>query len=290
MRIACLLIAPPVEAPLGFLLLRDGHAVPLTGLSPDEIKAGVKHCVPRPDAEPARHRQILTAVVDRLGFAGDFGDYQHRGWPAFRAFLEAHGCTHRPRYRDGEQPGFRPTALPEGSSHRAGLFPSEHGGCIDLGFTSTFGPTRRQLADRVFESASPGPTRVFLGHGIDWRAWDSGSGLAAPTLAIPTIGGDPETARGRAEALFSLRSLLLGHWGFLDHSLVWGPVAAVTAKVYGPNTASGLLDRDRHSAQVLQAVRAFRAVFDASDAGWVDLLPYNDRLVVLRDERAGDRG
>jgi len=273
---------PLVEAPLGFILLRDGHAVPLTGLSPDEIKAGVKHRVPNPDAEPTKHRQTLNAVVDRLGFAGDFGDYKHRGWPAFRAFLEAHGGTHRPRFAAGEEPGFRPAALPDGCTHRTGLFPAEHGGCIDLGFTSPFGPTRRQLADRIFESDLPMPARVFLGHGIDWGAWDTGHGHAPTEPAILTVGGDPDTARSRAETLFRLRLKLLAHWGFLDDSLVWGTVDNVTAKVYGPNTPRVLADRERTRGQVTQAVRAFRAVFDASPTGWVDVLPYNDRLVVLR--------
>ncbi len=43
-------------------------------------------------------------------------------------------------------------------------------------------------------------------------------------------------------------------------------------------------DRKRNLEKVTRAVQAFRAVFDASSEGWVDLLRFNDRLVVLRGQ------
>ena len=53
--------------PLPFILLRDGHAAPLAGISPDEIKKGAKHLVPHPEADPIQHRRTLKAIVGRLG-------------------------------------------------------------------------------------------------------------------------------------------------------------------------------------------------------------------------------
>ncbi len=248
----------PVEASLGFLLLRDGHAVPLAGIAPDDIKRGAKHLVPHPDAEPMRHRQTLNAIVDRLGFQGDFGDFVHQGWPSLQAFLLENGCT-----------------------HPAGLFPSDHGGCIDLYLRSALGPTRGQLADRIFEASGSAPARVFLGHGVDWAAWDRGMGLHPPEPAIATVGGDPTTARQRAERLFASRHELAGQWSFLDDKLVAGPVRHVVDKTYW---APGSSEAERRGSlsKLTKAVRAFRAVFDASPAGWVDVLPVNERLVVLR--------
>ncbi|MGH1392325.1 MAG: hypothetical protein ACRAUZ_19560, partial [Aeromonas jandaei] len=78
---------------LGYLPLRDGHAIPLRGISPADIKEGAKSRVLHPDADPLKHRQTLNAIVDRLGFAGDFGTYQNKGWPEFQAFLKKHRCT-----------------------------------------------------------------------------------------------------------------------------------------------------------------------------------------------------
>ena len=242
---------------IGFLLLRDGHAVPLAGVSPDDLKEGAKHRIPHPEAEPLRHRHTLNAIVDRLGFRGDFGDYSNRGWPDFLAFLRKHGCVHPAR-----------------------LFPSADGGCIDLYFKPVFGPNRRQLADRVFESKGPVPERVFLGYGVDWEAWDRGMGHEPPEEVIPTIGGDPATAEARARKLFACRHDLSAQWGFLDDKLVWGPVHRVVDKTYGVSASQ----RERHANhdKVVEAVRAFRAVFDTRPEGWVDLLRYNDRLIVLR--------
>jgi hypothetical protein len=270
-----------VEAPLGFLLLRDGHAVPLTGLSPDEIKAGVKHRVPNPDADPVKHRQTLNAVVDRLGFAGDFGDYKHKGWPAFEAFLQDHGCTHRPRYAIGEEPGSRPSTTPEGCTHRTGLFPSDHGGCIDLSLVPHSGPTRRQLADRIFESGLPFVQRVFLGHGVAWKTWDGGDGHHPPEAAVRTIGEDPQTAQAQADALFEDRLEFFHQWGFLDDKLIAGPVKQIVDKAYWPEGSTADQQHQSH-AKLTRAVRAFREIFEASPEGWVDVLRYNDRLVVLR--------
>ena len=247
----------PNQPRAGYLLLRDGHAVPLDGISPPEIKAGAKHRVPHPDAEPIKHRQTLTAIVNRLGFRGDWGDYQSKRWPEFEAFLREHEC--------GE---------------RAGLFPADHGGCIDLYFGAQ-GPTRRQLADRIFEAEGTPPTRVFLGYGVDWHAWDEGNGFDVPAAAINLVGGDPATAEARARALFASRHDLLGQWGFLDDSLVDGPVSSVVNKTYWPPGSDPSARVQTHDKAVA-AVRAFRAVFDESDVGWVDVLHYNERLVVLR--------
>ena len=108
----------PTNGCLGFLLLRDGHAVPLAGISPEEIKDGARERVPHPDAEPLKHRRTLDAIIDRLGYRGDFGDFTRTGWPDFQEYLRKNGCT-----------------------RRSGLFPSDHGGCIDLFFQATSGPT-----------------------------------------------------------------------------------------------------------------------------------------------------
>lgn len=241
---------------IGFLLLRDGHAVPLSGVSPDEIKAGARHRVPHPDTEPLRHRQTLNAIVDRLGFRGDFGDFKNAGWDAFNEFLRQHGCGQRER-----------------------LFPADHGGCVDLFFTNC--PTRRQLADRIFEADGQLPERVFLGFGIDWaNTWDLYR-FEGPSRAIATVGGDPTTAGERARALFERRFDLLWQWGFIDDKLVWGPLENVVDKTYWP-IGSSERERKAHHAKVFEAVRAFRDVFDTRPEGWVDVLRYNDRLVVLR--------
>lgn len=251
-------VREPNPPQIGFLLLRDGHAVPLAGVSPDEIKAGAKYRVPHPDAEPLRHRQTLNAIVDRLGFRGDFGDFKNGGWDDFNEFLRENGC-----------------------GQRAPLFPSDYSGCIDLCFGAALGPRRRQLADRIFEAEGPAPERVFLGYGIDWaNTWDLYR-FEGPSRAVASVGGDPTTAGERASALFTRRLDLCEQWGFLDDKLIWGPVEHVIDKSYWTLDSSESA-RKAHHGRVVAAVRAFRAVVDARPEGWVDVLRYNDRLVVLR--------
>jgi hypothetical protein len=251
------------QATLGYLLLRDGHSIPLHGISPRDIKAGAQHRVPNPDADPIKHRQCLTAIVDRLGFPGDFGTFQRHGWPDFRRFLDRKGCT-----------------------HRAGLFPVNHGGCIDMYFGEHGGPRPRELADRIFNNPGSIPKRVFLGYGVNWRAWDGGNGIAAPFDAIASIGIDASTASRYARDLFARRHDLAGQWGFLDDKLIDGPVRTVVDKSYWPRT-SHAEEREQNLKKVNAAVKAFRTVFDCQPNGWVDVYPYNDRLVVLHAHDGG---
>lgn len=244
---------------LGYLPLRDGHAIPLRGISPADIKEGAKSRVLHPDVDPLKHRQTLNAIVDRLGFAGDFGTYQNKGWPEFQQFLQEHDCT-----------------------NQVGVFPIDHGGCIDLYFSKHGGPTPRELADRIFfgpQEQRPG--KVFLGYGVDWSAWDNGNGHQVPAAAIKSINALPEVAAQLGKDLFARRFDLMEQWGFLDNKLVHGLLSTIVDKRYW-ELKYGPEDRAAQHAKTFAAVRAFRAVFDAQPEGWVDVLPYNNRLTVLR--------
>lgn len=257
-------IKKSAESRLGYLLLRDGHAIPLHGISPEDIKQGAKQRVLHPESEALRHRQTLNAIVDRLGFSGDFGTYINSGFPAFQRFLKEHRCA-----------------------KRIGAFPIDHGGCIDLFFTryEKFGP--RQLADRIFFGDSKNrPRRVFLGYGADWSAWDSGNGSRVPAAAIECINAPPQVARTLAENLFNRRMDLIGQWGFLDDKLVSGPLKSFTDKTYWEQDR-GEEERAIHHEKTRAAVTAFRSVFDLQPEGWVDVLPFNERLVVLRTHDGG---
>lgn len=252
------------ERRLGYLLLRDGHAIPLRGISPEEIKEGAKHRVLHPEADPLKHRQTLNAIIDRLGFAGDFGTYLKKGWPEFQRFLKTHRCI-----------------------NQVGVFPMDHGGCIDLCFADHGGPNPRELADRIFFGPKEKqPRRVFLGYGVDWSAWDNGNGFHVPAAAIESINASPEIAAQLGKDLFARRLDLMSQWGFLDDKLVHGPLNTIVDKTYW-ELGCDAEERAKHHAKTLAAVRAFRAVFDAQPEGWVDVLPYNDRLVVLRAHDGG---
>lgn len=254
-------------APVGFLLLRDGHAVPLTGLSPDEIKLARKRAVQIPEV-PLRHNQGLTAVVHTLGFRGDFGDYQREGWPWFEAFLKMHGCT-----------------------HQRNLFPTERWMGFRFYFGPGLGPTRRQLADRLYFAPERRPTRVFLGTGIDWAPWDElAHGIQPLRFQSSEFRRDEEFVAGsRDEAIVFVldhRNELMSQWGFLDDKLVAGPVDGVVSKVYYPDRQPQA-ERELYARQSLALIRAFRAIFDAEAGGWTDVIPVTDSLTILRAADGG---
>ncbi|MEM9452989.1 MAG: hypothetical protein AAGF11_02335 [Myxococcota bacterium] len=82
------------------------------------------------------------------------------------------------------------------------------------------------------------------------------------------------------------RNGLFGQWGFLDDKLVDGPLEKIVDKTYF--TADSSPETRRESMLTLRGlVQVFRAVFDGADVGWVDILPYNDRLAFLRASNGG---
>jgi hypothetical protein len=240
--------------PIAWLLLRDGHAIPISGLSLDEIKAARRRAVQAPETE-LRHRKGLDAIVHTLGFEGDFGTYSNEGWPRVQRFLEHHHCGER---RD--------------------LFPTNGGATAPFFFGSSLGPHRRDLADRIFVSGLPRPRRVFLGVGIDWREWDD---LARGPKALHFLYAKHST--DPVEFLIANRFDLLMQWGFLDNKLVAGELDAIVNKRYHaiPQSKAEL---DALAAHVLAVARAFRTVFPESGSGWVDVLELegNDELIFLR--------
>ena len=242
---------------IGWLLLRDGHAVPLLGLEPDELKLSSHHTVLMPESE-LRHRRRLNAIVDSLGFPGDFGDYKNSGWPRFAEFLAANGCTDR---RD--------------------LF-ADVGRFVFFGLSRLFGPNRRQLADRI--QFGPRPSRVFLGAGLDLEAWADRADATRQRAFLPWI-DLAFTPKGRDEAekwLLERRGEFDGQWGFMDDKLVADPALPLVDKSYYDDAKRMAELRVEDEQRLQTAIRVFRSVFDDQTAGWVDLLRFNDKLTVLR--------
>ncbi len=241
---------------IGWLLLRDGHAVPLFGLEPHELKRSSRHTILMPEID-LRHRRRLTAIVDSLGFAGDFGTYEQVGWPRFIEFLGDHGCTTR---RD--------------------LF-ADAARCVFFG-SVRLGPNRRQLAERI--QLGPKPSRVFLGTGVDWDAWDARAGATRQRAFRPWI-DLKAVPSGREEAvqwLLERRGEFDGEWGFLDDKLVAGPKLPLVDKSYYDDAKRMAEMRDQDVQRLQNAVKLFRSVFDAQAEGWVEVLGFNDKLTVLR--------
>lgn len=241
---------------LGWLLLRDGHAIPITELEPGDLKKARKQAVQ--SEAPLKHVTGLNAIVDTLGFDGDFGNYSRTHWPELQGFLRDHGCVRR----------IDAFATPLDA---AMLF-----------FGRFNGLSRQGLAERWFLGEQPPPRRVFLGVGVDWAAWYDRARATMP-LPLALLHREPvvEDREAATGLLLRGRLQLQGQWGFMDDKLFEGLLEHVVDKTYF--TAGWPASERRESELVVRnVIRAFRLVFDASEVGWMEILPYNERLAFLR--------
>jgi len=243
-----------VDTWIGWMLLRDGHAVPIRGLDPEQLKQSARATIAR-EGVRLRHQARLNAIVDCLGFDGDFGDYCGRHWPRVQALMNAHGLR---EYRD--------------------LFSV---GVNDLGF-GLAGP-RRRLADRLTVPRTKPPKRVFLGGGHPWEEWDryfadGPSWWRADDADF--VPADVETTRKwvhqrRFMMTPAAHTYLGDQW--LDVENPGDPVfiSYRTADAGPPSPSNDL----RNAAKV---VRACRWVLDQGPEGWVEIIPVTDRLFLLK--------
>lgn len=224
---------------ISWLLLRDGHAVPLTSLEPDAIKHSARKTLEHPDHEIA-HVQRLNAVVDSLGFRGNFSDYKARHWPTLRAQLDGRGLHHQVDLTD---PGTNDLL------HNVGM--------------------RRALADRLFASGRPMPTRVFTGYGHDWKAWDAMFDTVHMDFRFDRWVPKPSEAANR-RWIYAHRADLTAAHNFIGDQLVDAHGSAV------------MTEYPEVEPQTLESVAAFRWFIGQRSDGWVDIVPTAAKnLVVL---------
>lgn len=243
---------PSHEDALGWLLLRDDHAAPIYGLSPDHIKLS-KADIVRVDGRPLRSTIAHNAIVGMLGFSGDFGDYRRTHWQRLQSLLHEHGLT-----------------------QQRNVFAYDRRWAIDLWFG--FNPRRRSLADRLFLGPDPRPTRAFNGYGFDFEGYcrDFERG---PRRWFP--GDDdyePNDLQDARRWVYAHRFELDGMHNFMgDQLLVVDRPPQLEWRVYATND----YDLGTDLARMKKTWSVFRWIIDRSDGGWLDVIPINDRLIVL---------
>ncbi len=239
---------------IAYLLLRDGHAVPITGLSPDEVKASSKHAVLRPGIQ-LKHVSGLNALLHCLGFDGDLGDYRDKHFPKIRKLMEDYGLQ---EYHN--------------------LFEV---GPAELTF-STMSKQRRAVADRIFFGPAPMPKRVFTGYGYDWSDWQEGRRYPFRGSELQDGEVAPEDTEQARIWVCQHRTALLGNLTFFsDHLLDLGSSGLFEAATYFEASVTEVrrnkvLDSQRRVAEAL------RQVLDQSEDGWLEIVPVTENLVFLK--------
>lgn len=251
-----------VSSLIGWMLLRDGHAVPITGLEPDALKSARGGTIER-EGISLKHTSGLNAIVHSLGFDGDFGDYRHHHYPRLERLLEEHGLTRRIDAFD---------------------VPSN---CMSFG-TMRF--MRRALADRLFLGPAPMPRRVFTGYDHDWEVWEALRYEAH--YAHNWMRADDAFASEDIEKLrrWVYRHRLLGTFHAFnfrgDQFLDPGAPEGYALNYYAPTTASHT-DHDLERRRIVQVLRALRQVLDQRAEGWFEIIQVTNNLVVLKGRNGG---
>lgn len=239
------------SSPIAWLLLRDGHSVPIAGLSPDDLKAARDATVERTGV-PLKHTSGLNAIVHCLGFDGDFGDYQNDHWPKLKALLEKNGCT-----------------------ERIDIF--DRGMYLDLAFHVS----RRAFADRYYLGPSPRPTQVFLGTVDHFERYTPEELHKRNFSREPPRVPDDAPFPVVRDAVYANMSDLGPFWNFLGDQLVRPASRPFVQQLYFTMDADPS-ERARTLEKAKIVVALFRRAIEMSPEGWVDIVPVTDSLLLLR--------
>lgn len=228
-----------------------GAAVPLTGLSAEEIAAGVERVIlqcgdsPPPDA-------LRDAVIRHLGLGTDYREYQATGQDRLAAFLRQHRLT-----------------------TRADLLTPRRG------FDRWQLRSRRSVADRLFCSQRPLPRRLFTGYDFDWdqiNYWPhSMTRIFSQEYVAAGLGGEALGRFFEENWLHFNVALNLLSDVLLDPQSRLG----VTALLYHPLTST-VESRQRDLRMAHAGAMRFRALIDESPRGWVRVLPFSPGVAFLR--------
>jgi len=256
-----------------YLPVEPGLSLAINRLELAPLKAAIKTLV----AE-ARERRNEVLTVSRVQHAAartfGFGD----GWGALKACLE------------GPLVDFRSS---NGLLRQVDV--------LAVPFDCPFRLSYRQIADRLFASG-PVPRRIFTGHNTDWwallRRATEIDGLdvvdtSQPFRGLDAAAVDPATfdtsvpparcAITNADGFLTYIDVcgcfhnLVGDQlcGFSDPGTARGPIA--TTYFYG--------DENTHvpeRARLAAAGRILETVLGAGAEGWLEVIPFNDRLAFLK--------
>lgn len=260
-----------------FLRFKQYHVAPLTEISVNALKESAR--VARTefrDREEIGHTTALNHIVQTLGFSGGFAAFVREGQPRLHEFMERHGLRER-----------RELIRPNPDMALVRLEP-------------------RQLADRLARLGGNLPRRIFTGHDVNWyevnnrwfrwNPWNEGREVLRDGLCFDEVAQRVEEAE-RAEAgqgaLWleaavavndpSVRAVADNMLGgvlleYPDRSFA---EADVVARIYRQPTCS-VESFERHTRCAIDEGRIFRKWIEGLSAGWVDVIPFNERLVFLR--------
>lgn len=286
------------KAESSFVVFSDYHCAKLHDLTPESIKDAAKHVVDSSkrhssiSREPIKLTTAQNWIVKTLGFKGGMSSYLHAYHHELRPFMEKHGLSKHKNL----------------CSFRFG------------GFSLTLQALKRQaVSERFFYSGNPLPEKLFTGYNFPFdKTIDDGHYLAncsgneeysdlllsygiTPKL-FPTLNDvirDMEIASGLKDKALpernghfysgrALKDVLLGKYALqlpssfnLLGDLLIEPslnqAELTLCEIFLP-----IPEFINNKNLYLKAGEFFAERIRSYEAGWVDVIPFNDDLIFLR--------
>ncbi|MBW6419486.1 SUMF1/EgtB/PvdO family nonheme iron enzyme [Celeribacter sp. PS-C1] len=255
-----------------YLPYKEFHIAELTDVKPDYLRGSARRLVR--DREDIKHTTALNFICKELGFQGGFAGYKKGYESEVEDFMARNGL---------QQPGLYNPEIFDRPIR------------IDL----------QRISDRLFHSERERPLRVFTGVGVDW--YD----LLTEALHLPgftvvnlfshqALGHDFEVDLARrdppAQWVIHNEEDSLSFHGCIELENLLGDQLLTFAgeqetrefvsQLYFPSsmTSGEILSEQKAT---LGAGRILSRLISKIDKGWVDIIPFNERLVFLRDQNGG---
>ena len=252
-----------------FLTFNNYHLAPITGVDPEALKRSAKRACAEYSGsdEKLSYNLALNYIAKSFGFKGGFSGYKSEWDGKLSAFMQEKGLV------------FRENVLEKNIPYQ----------CVKL--------TYRQIADRLFCSGRPLPKRIFVGVG----AYDLLRTLEANdeyTVAFwPSYGGGPDNLPSQDVSSFKVYDRVApasySIWSkegsfcpwttqFVHNNLLGNQLCDMGSLGNDVVVCNWYNASEEEINQTEIRGKLFRQALEHYPDGWVEVVPYNDRLIFLK--------
>ncbi|UWQ13084.1 formylglycine-generating enzyme family protein [Aliiroseovarius sp. M344] len=257
-----------------YLPFVEFHIAELTGIKPDHIRGSARRL--GRDREDIKYNSTLNCICKELGFKGGFAGYKKNYERDIEEFMARHSLVN---------PGlFEPEILDR--PIRIGL---------------------KQISDRWFQSAHERPSRIFTGAGVEWADL---LGVAMGMSGFKVVNPYTRATLCHEDEIDRVRQDPPNQWVIRSggHSLAFSKCMELNnllgdqllsfrdeadpnsnefvSQLYFPSSMASE-DVVSEQEESLGGGRILSALISNLEQGWVDLIPFNEKLVFLRDGQGG---
>lgn len=272
-------------APAYYLTTAQFHIIPITDITPEALKKSARKT--KTDREKVSLTARQNIIAKSLGFKGGFSGYQQEYKSNLIPFMKEKGLH-----------------------TRANLITPQH----DLPMIKL---SAGQIADRIFLSKSPKPKKIFTGYNIDWNVinlkfhstrnpwWKHFNGQFTLQDFIDAFEGKgPLTDLSPEEVIYSAveakRPFITAYWDNLLGDLlvqtekeegkklsrcIEGIFRGFKPNLYAVDIEDPQTEKDKKIVEeCVDALTIFVLWSRLQSEGWVEVIPYNEKLNFLKGE------